>query len=175
MKKSWFTLVELMIAIAIITFLLIWVVNIDFRSINDKQKLDIFSLKVIWEIETVRTNSLIWKWLWEDKEIPESWKIDFTNSNSWEIITSYNSSWTWVKYNNIFFDNFFEIKNISCSKIKNSSFNDISWTWTILFKWDEISLINDCNENQLIKIDLAYKNYNKEINFNSVNWLIKAK
>lgn len=178
MNKKWYTLVELMVWVAIIMFLILWMVNINFTSVSDSQKIEIFSLKVLSEIETVRTNSLIWKWIWEDLIVPNLWKIDFSKTWSWYIETFY-STWTladenWTSYNNIFFDNFFEIYSISCWKI-NNSLTDISGTWTILFQWNDISLKNDCDWKQLLNLNLKYKIYEKEIDFNTVNWLIKVK
>ena len=65
-----FTIVELLVAIVVVIIITLSWSNIAFRAISDKQNLEISTNKIISEIERVRNNSLIWKGIWTNLEVP---------------------------------------------------------------------------------------------------------
>lgn len=179
MNKKAFTLIELLVAMAIISIMVVWVTNIDFKWISNKDRLEIFVIKIISEIETVRNNSLIWKWIWTNLTVPEKWKIEISKKWSWSLLTTSYSWTTALAQYNFPFQEFYSIDSISCWKINevnNSLSNTLNSTqsWTIVFEQWNITLSDKCDKNQKIEITVKYKEFEKKIYFNSVNWLIKS-
>lgn len=174
-----FTIMELMIAITIIWIIFIWSTNINFKYISDRQKLEIFTNKIISEIERIRNNSLIWKWIWTTLIVPEKWKIEFNSwwnwTSTWNIITSYYNWSIWIQENNLKIEKLTNINKVDCI--------DVSWlvlplnntqTWTIIFEWWKYNLLWDCPSNYSnIEIYTSSLSYTWSINFDVVSWLIK--
>jgi len=86
-----FTLIELLVVISIITILALWISQISFTTMWDKQKLDTTVARIVSNIETVRWNALMWKWIWDQLTVPESYQIDFSTTWSGNITTQYLS------------------------------------------------------------------------------------
>ena len=179
-----FTLIELLVVISIISILFLWASKINFNSLNDKQKIEIFGNKVVSKFETIRNFAIIWKWIWLNLETPEKWKIEFSNSWSWNIKSSY-FSWTlanWVKYDEIIFNNNYKIQKIECLNFDESSSINFAWamlwTWIIEIVWSKLTLTWSCNNPiyKKIKTTIKYKNnFEKNIEINTINWLVKIK
>lgn len=177
-KLFWFTLVELVLVIAIIWILAIWVSQISFTSLSDKENLEKFTNKIISNFEEVRNYSLIWKWIWTNLDNPIKWKIEISNSWSWNI-SSYYLTWaTWEKYNENIFWNYYEIKEIKCSNLDYTSSWTIAWTWIIEISWSQLTLTWACNDilvsnPKKIITKISYKNnFENTLEINTVNWLI---
>jgi len=170
-----FTIVELLVAIVVVIIITLSWSNIAFRAISDKQNLEISTNKIISEIERVRNNSLIWKGIWTNLEVPKKWKIDFSSSWNWIIETKYTNDWTnWI-INNRLPINKFEVNKIVCIKVDwtTSTLSD-SQTWSIFFEWWKYKLWYDCPDSfSTIKIETKNKNITKYIEFDVINWLIK--
>lgn len=170
-----FTLIELLVWISIIGIILLGTSNINFNSSTNRQKLEIFNNHISAEIERVRNNALIWKWVWVSLTVPEEWKIDFSTNNSWTIITSY-LSWTWIQDKNFNFTEWRTLSNIKCIELNWASEYILpsTETWTIIFEWWSYNLGPDCwTYNSKLEIETSYKWLNKTVNFDTVNWLIK--
>jgi len=169
-KTKAFTIVELLIAIAIIWIIVIWVSNLNFSNISDKQRMDSFYYKIKSEIETVKNNSLIWKAIDSSMTVPKEWKIDFA-SGSTNINISY--SWaTWINYKNINIEKLYKIKGIKCSP-SNSIL--ATWnTWSLIINWINLSLswCSSPNDKTLI-ITTWYKEFEKKLEINTVSWVLK--
>lgn len=182
--KKGFTLIELLVAIAIITILALWATNLDLNRLSNKQKLEIFTNSVKTNYETIRNNSLSWKWIWPNLVVPKKWKIDFSKSNSWTILTSYSMDWTsWTGASSLDFQNNFEISTIRCK--------DINWTlvwnvlndtetWSIELEWIKTELGWDsfCDDvsSKIIEIRFWNKiNEFKTLEINTLNWLVSTK
>lgn len=176
-NKIGFTLIELMVWITIIWIMSLWIRNIAFNNISDKQKLEIFNNKIISEIEKVRNDSLIWKWIWINIDAPKSWKIDFSTNSWWKILTSYTIDWTnWVQINNIPMENLMSINKVSCVNVDNSSTQNLTTTqtWSILFEKWKYKLSWNCNNTfTSLKIETYNKWYLKEFSFDVISWIIK--
>lgn len=179
-----FTLVELMVWIAIIWILLLSASKINFNRLNMKQQLDIFSNSVKSNFETVRNNSLSWKWVWvlawSDLIIPQKWKIEYSSYNSWTIL---NSTFSWATRSplNIApkFKPGYSISKIRCLKLDWTLNNTIGLTstWEIEFIWSNIFLTWACTPNTSKILELTIKNRSetKIVSINTLNWLVETK
>ena len=83
-----FTLIEILVAIALLAIIWLWFANYNFSSMWDRQTLESFTNKIISNFETLRTNALVWKWAWENFVAPEYREISFSTWNNW-FETSY--------------------------------------------------------------------------------------
>lgn len=175
-----FTLIELLVVISIITILALWISQISFTTMWDKQKLDTTVARIVSNIETVRWNALMWKWIWDQLTVPESYQIDFSTTWSGNIIT-YFLSWTLEPYNDIipinFWTDFTELSQFKCLDLDDDPDDIISstWTWTIIITWWVMSLTWSCNQTSSKRLELTVKRkqHTKTIEINTLNWLIK--
>ena len=183
--KKAFTLIELMISISIIGIILLSTTSIDYNRLSQTQQLEIFTNNIKSNFEKIRNNSLSWKWIWVNLDIPKRWKIDYWNTGSWIIqISTYN--WTiWSPNESIDFDNIFYISQIKCWEINELPSNydqlDANWTWTIIFEWLNIKLdINwdlNCNQDRDKILEIYIKSVveAKRIKINTLNGLVETK
>lgn len=175
-----FTLIELVVWIAITIIIIMWGLSINFKSISDRQNLEIFTNKIISEIEKVRNYALIWKWIGVNITVPKIWKIEFNKwwnwTWTWNLITSYsNDGTTWIQENTIDIDKNIIINNIHCISVSWADVNlTTTQTWIIFFEWWKYLLWWDClSSYSNIKIETFSRWYTREIDFNVINWLIK--
>lgn len=171
-----FTLIELLVVITIVGIVVLASSRINFNQISDSQKAKIFTNKIVSNIETVRNNSLIWRWVWIKLEQAQNWKVEMLVWDSWNLSTFY-STWVYIKENNLSFDfeNFAKIESINCLKLDNSVVENInSWSWKIIFTWGSFAFSwgTNCSNSKKIKLNLRFKEDIQTIEINSVNWLI---
>lgn len=180
MNTKAFTLIELMVVIWLISILLIWATSINFNKTKDIQELDWFKNNIISKFETIRNNTMMWKWIWINLITPKTWRITFSNWTN--IMKTEYLSWTnWqIDLNNTVNKdiNWFNgVKNIRCLKIDwnlISGLNNI-WSWIILIEWDKLTLTWWCNNNLSKKLQMNFY-YKWEIStwtINTVNWLFE--
>jgi len=171
-----FTLIELLLVLFIISLWIIWATSLNFNSLNDQQKLGIFSNKIVTAFEEIRSNALLGKWIWTSLEVPEKWKIEFAPSWTGTIQTFYNNGF-WVLHNNINIETNFKIEEIVCSSIDWSFTWSISGTGIIEIEWKDLTLTWACDDTRYkkIKTTLSLKNnFKKTLEINTVNWLIES-
>ncbi len=177
---SAFTLIELLIVITIITIIAFWITQVSFNTIWDKQKLDTTITKIVSNIETVRSNALMWKWIWTDLTVPESYQIDFSTTWSGNILTRY-LSWTLETYNDIsdvvFWTDYTGLESIRCLTL-NQGENAVltnTQTWTIIMKWSSMELSWDCTtaSSKILELTIKRKQFTKTIQINTLNGLIR--
>lgn len=176
-----FTLIELMVVIALIWILIWWANFLSFNNISSKDKLETKVIKIISNIETIRNNALLWKWIWQNLIVPEKYKIDFSTSWSWKINYYYFSGAIsdFVKYNfdkENKLDKFESISSIKCLKLDWSLWTNLttSQTWTIIIEWANMTLTWNCdNTTKILELNIKRKQFSKKININTVSWLIK--
>ncbi len=171
-----FTLIELLVVITIVGIVLFASSRINFNQISDSQKAKIFTNKIVSNIETVRNNSLIWRWVWTKLEQAKNWKVEMLVWDSWNLSTFY-STWVYIKENNLSFDfeNFAKIESIDCLKLDNSVVENInSWSWKIIFTWGNFAFSwgTNCYTSKKMKLNIKFKDDIQTIEINSVNWLI---
>lgn len=179
-KIKAFTLIELMVVIALIWIIALWISNINFNNLSDRQILDWFFYKIKTNIETIKNNALIWKAIknWTETFVPKMWRIDF-NSDwnwawTWTIKTYYSKDW--IIFNNILNNNISSEKFYGI-EIKNfwNILNTANWTWAILIEWNKLSLtwtILPTTDKEL-EIKVSYKNFDKVFTINTISWVIE--
>ena len=171
--KSGFTLLELMIVIAIIWISIIWATNISFNSLSNKQRVEWFFYKIKNNIETVKNNVLIWRetFDWTNTIVADIWNIDFNNSLSWSVKTYYydqldikKSFWDF----DIIPEKFYEI-------IVYNDWNRIndSETASIIINWRNLSLTGITTNNKILEIETKYKDKSKRFTINTISWVIE--
>ncbi len=180
MKKNnfWYTLTELIVIIAIIWILAVWASRINFNPQIDKQNSELFTNNIFTSIESVRNNSLLWKWVlsWSLLVHPEKWIINISTNNSWSISSKYLNNWVEKNLDDFsvsFINSFANINKLTCKNLDwtNSS---IGTNIDLEFSWNELSL-SWCNspEQRVLEITTKYKNFENIININSTTWLIQ--
>jgi len=180
-KKQAFSLIELLVVITIISILIIWLSNLNFKWQQEKEELEKKVNKVINIIEEVQFNSLVWKSI-KNFEIPKWRKITFSTWSQDEFILEkfYKTGAVWFSVEkNILEQPWFLIKNFYCSELNSSSTWSFSWTWEIIFEWRKLYLSGstDCNWNEFQKfeIDFKLKRFEKKLIINTVSWNIIKK
>lgn len=179
-NKNWFTLIEIIVVIAIIWVLIVWASRINFNPQIDKQNSDMFTNNIFSNIETIRNNSLLWKWMWSWVKMfyPEKWVVNISKTWSWKIENFYQSWWISYNYKEIninFINDFWKISEIKC--------RDINWNWyeiinniDIEFSGKNITL-SWCTypNDKLLELTTNYKSFSKTIKLSKVTWLIEKK
>jgi len=173
-----FTLVELVVAIAITALIALWINNISLNKISESQKVWIFYNKVRSNIESTINYSLIWKSVDSNLNVPKFWKININNNPgwtwfwTWEILSSYwDTSFTTYTWFSIKSPNFYSITNIKCSDLQNNKTN-VTNVNMLIEDWD-IKIENCPNtDKKIVEFDIIYKKYTRHISINSVNDVI---
>lgn len=182
-KNNAFTLIELMVVISIIAILILGSNFLSFNNISNKEKLNTKIIQINSQIETIRNNALLWKWIWTNLIVPKKYKIDFSTNGSGQILYSYLSWATYQKYNlfdkKIDFSNQFEsISEINCLKLdwwtwSNSPLQNTE-TWTIFIEGANMTLSWNCDTNtKILDLTIKRKQDTKKIQINTLNWLIE--
>jgi len=179
-----FTLIELIVWITIMWILAFAISNIDFNRLSNKQKLELFAWKIKTTYETVRNNSLAWRWIWTNLIIPQKRNINFSKNNSWTILwEAYDETDTLLDSYSLLMPNNIIIESIKCWEYweDETNYNEMSNTWTIEFRWINIklNLNSDANcdliKDKILEIDIKDKIERKKIIFNTLNWLVEIK
>jgi hypothetical protein len=173
-QKKAFTLIELIVWISIIWFISLWISRLYWSNIPDRQRLDIFTNKIVWVVDSVKNYSLVWKWIWVDLVTPQYFKIEISTGSY--IKTYYNTWFTDILFSALSIDNFgeyYKINNIVCKNLdltNTSSTNNIK----ISYQWSNISL-SWCIDNyqKIVDIELFYKWFEKTLRLNTINWVLE--
>lgn len=176
------TLTELLVAIAVIGIVGVWASMLNFRSLNDKQYLEIFSNKVISEIETLRTNALVGRGVADNSGnliTPEARR--FVISETW-VTTSYMlESSDWEPFSTLSMQDWsrtFTLKGLGCENSKSENL-PLSWKdWEIIFRWDKYSFTWACISGtefyyNKLNITLSYGDLTEELSFDTISWLVE--
>lgn len=172
-KNRGFTLVELLIVVAII-----WVIAssarfLNFEEINNRKKVELFTATVARWIENIRNNALYGRSLLAEN--PEAWRISINLNNSGTVTTEYLSGSTWNIYDdqdsNYTVDFPEYISSISC----DTSLDVSSGTGIILYTGSELSLSGSCSINdKYMTIETWYGSYTWSLNINSISGVIET-
>ncbi len=179
-KLKAFTLIELIVWISIILIFAIWIININFNYIWDKEKDIWLARQIISWIETVRNNALIWRWIqdWNNIFVPDQWKISLTpHTNSSDMMKIFYLTWTEFKEYNTF--HIKEEKDIMINSLKrivrnwSEIWNSIETTDTvdIIFEWKNASFSWVTNNYSILEITTKFNT----ISFNNINWVLEYK
>ena len=184
-NKNAFSLIELVVVIGLITFIALTATSLNFQWLSDKQKLEIFSNRIITQIEAIRNDALVWKNLYDiTKKIwfedIEQWEIAINKTTATLEVTAYprQKDISEVKEPRIVTTN----KASAWEKIEALKCN---WAWweksidsaKIVFEWTKTAKViwEDCNENSILQFELSYSKEKWIIEFDPVSWLIETK
>lgn len=175
--KKGFTLIELIVAIALIWILAVAISSLNFNKISDNQRALIFTNDVFTPIEAVRNNSLLWKWVLNDLSTPTKTIIEMSTANSWSLNINYYSWSTLSRTENwLSFIPFSSISDLKCSNIDFSSSWSTNNVW-IIFEWNNITFSNCMfdwtNTWAILDIKTKYKSLENTIRLNSVSGTIE--
>ena len=180
-KNKAFTLIELMIVIALIWIIALGASSVDFTNLTNKQRLNGFFYEIKTNFETTTNNALIWKAIkLADNSIivPKKWQIKLYNSWDWKKKTFYCNDTNCTNYvnyteNNIIPQMHYNL-NIECKRINSTLTGMLSWIWELEIEWWKIDLINWCWSNyKELKITAKYKNLSKIFTINTISGVIE--
>ena len=184
-NKNAFSLIELVVVIGLITFIALTATSLNFQWLSDKQKLEIFSNRIITQIEAIRNDALVWKNLYDTTkkiwfEDIEQWEIAINKTTATLEVTAYprQKDISEVKEPRIVTTN----KASAWEKIEALKCN---WAWweksidsaKIVFEWTKTAKViwEDCNENSILQFELSYSKEKWIIEFDPVSWLVEIK
>lgn len=179
MKKlfTWFTLIEVLTVIAILWIIGWGVSQINFNTINDKEKSQTLAQRILGRVQTIRNYSLSWKAIWASLYTPSSRKIDIQNGTGGMVSSYMNNVWVWIQIN----DGSYSmapweiVTNIKCIQYFNTgTTSDITWIWSISFTSTGISLPTcpDASYN-VLQIKVRNGRIPTTIEVNTINWIIQ--
>jgi len=180
-NKKAFTLIELLVWISIISILILGTTNIDYNRLSKKQNLEIFTNTIKSNFERIRNNSLSWKWIWVNLDIPDKWVVEYSTSSSWTILSK---AYTWsniVSNNNTLFKKGIFITKIRCLKLDWTENYTLATTETgsLEIIWSNIKLIWDCynydSTSKILELEVTDRINTKIVKINSLNWLVEIK
>jgi len=170
-QKKAFTLIEIMVVIALIWLITLWITKLNFNTLSDKQKVNWFFHKIKTNTETIKNNALIWKAIkltdWTII-VPKKWKIDFNNDDSWKVIFNYFDWSDYKVYKKIVSSKYQEII------IKNNN-DKLTQTWSLIIEWWNLTLSWITSTDKILNIEVKYKNLNKFFTINSISGVIEEK
>ena len=178
MKKNiiWFTIIELLVVIAIIMVITIWLSRMNYNPQINNQKFLEFNNQITSNIEALRNNALIWKWVWLNLDTPNSWLIEIS---TWALSTSYYSWATkvWYKLYDVNFNNLNQIKNFECNTITWATLSTTTSKVEILINWNTIDLTWACNQAnaKILEINTQSSSFSWTIKLNTVTWIVEKK
>ena len=184
-NKKAFTLIELIIAISLISFVALWATRLNFNNINDKQQIENYTNKIKNNIENIRNKALAWKWIWADLNIPKKWILEFSKNWSWTIITkALDENWNTLINDTFNVKTWYSFSSIKCWKYWESenNYSELEYTWAIDFIWWDIKLIIDpaeidcwVNDSKILLINVVWLNNSKRIKIDTLSWLVEIK
>ncbi|PID87662.1 hypothetical protein CSB07_00220 [Candidatus Gracilibacteria bacterium] len=170
-----FTLVELMMTITIILIIATNLNTLKLNEINNRQKINIFTNKIITNIETLRNNSLIGRGVDGNLNTPYLTKITLTTSGSGKLIVEYNTGASLPLINNteysIIPEKPYSIDKIECLKIDDTSDGATS-SGIISIIGDKLSLSGCPNTSRKLKVTTKLIENDESFSINVVNGLV---
>ena len=158
-NKNAFSLIELVVVIGLITFIALTATSLNFQWLSDKQKLEIFSNRIITQIEAIRNDALVWKNLYDTTK-----KIWFEDIEQWEIAINKTIATLEVTA----YPRQTDISEVKEPRIVTT--NKAS-------AWEKIEALiwEGCNENSILQFELSYSKEKWIIEFDPVSWLVEIK
>ncbi len=183
MKKNfaWYTIIEMMVAVAIIVVLSLSLAKFDIVSILSLQKKSIFTNRIIWAIEVTRNSFMSGKLVMTSQTPWYSWKLDLpVNTSSSNIYVRYKvsaaSAWVIDTRQTLKVEQFEKIDSIICKKIDGTT-STVNTTGTYLWIVFEPGKIwfewcPDANFRS-IEITTSFKWQTKKIFFNGMSGVVE--
>lgn len=177
--KKWFTLIELIIVIWLLAIMWVLSSNLDFGKMTNKQNSLMFSNSIYSNIETLRTNSLLGKWIFDGVEIihPKKWSIQISTwSTNSTIQGFYSTGWALQKHKDFnvnFVNTTSKISLLTCYNIsKTTAIAKTNVDLEIIWNALTLSWCTSPN-NKILDITSDYKGITKIIRINTVSWVIE--
>ena len=172
-----FTLIEILVVIAIIAIITIWAMRINLSRLTEKQIVWIELLEIRTILEEIQNNAFLWKGVWENQSPADTWEVRISSENGWEIIWLYNLDGAELLYKNTTWNakNNNRIMNLECQNYDWSQSTRISWTWGLVFDNELIRINSDeCSTNQrVLFIRYGNENISESLRFNTLSWVIE--
>jgi len=181
---SAFTLVELLVAIALISILALWFSQMSFNRLSQKQELSISANSLLSKVSELRDNALIWRSVLSGSTLtsPEGWEMRISNdSSSWSMSWSYSLLWDFsdsISLTGSLWNSKtpFSIESIDCLAIDGSvSQSDLPWA-SIRFFWSNNmelrcwSLVLDPTE-KILTVRYGAWSITETIEINTLTWV----
>ena len=177
MKKSSkaFTLVEILVVIAVIGILALGASRLNFSRTSQVELLNIESIKILALIEEMRNNALVWRAVSAWWEIPENWRITFDITNDSYAAGYLRTSWTTETTINSNIRSPFGIMDIRCIWINNADLWNISNVGSIEFSTAGLTTINWCSNDdaRILHIQIWHLSITKTIRVNIITNVIE--
>ncbi len=173
-SKKGFTLIELLIVVFVIGVIAMSIGYIDFNEVNNRKRAEIFTNDISRVFEDTRNSSLFWRSVnWVS---PDAWRVIFNQTNSGTFVTEYLTSNTWQSYDSdqytfqVDFPGY--IWSISC----NNTWDISSWTWSVVFRWSDVSFSGSCDESdKIMTLESNYSAYTWEVIINAISGVIETR
>lgn len=181
-NKNWFTLMELLVVIAIIWILILWASRVNFNPQIDKQNSEMFANNIFTNIENIRNNALLWRWVWSGTTFthPEKWVVTISTlpngTQSGSVKVWYFSWGTNHNYSDFFIDFINQNSQIALLTCKDIEWNEQSPAINnidIEFSWNTTTLSGCTQQHKILEIQTKYKTFEKTIKINSTTGLIE--
>lgn len=180
-----FTLIEVMVWIAIIGIIAYGVSQFDFRAVSQRSQVEIDVSKLVNNFEEIRNNALVGKAVFNSGQLenPEAWRMTLTST--WTFAADYSLSGDFstssINYDILSWNERVpaSILSLECRRINHASPLTISNGWTsIEFRWPDIEL--RCNnstydsKDKLLVIEYGTPSISKTITINTLSGVIEV-
>lgn len=172
-----FTIAELMVAIALISLLALWISNLNFNRISNKQRIATETIKVVSLIENIRNYSLTGRWVGTNLDHPDYWEVVFDTNGS--IRAQYELSGT-QDYETKKILAPFSLSELRCSNLNRSWIDSSPTSLTLRFNGDNISIQNcptttvSAGKAKILEADVSFDTITKTIRINTLTWIIEV-
>lgn len=170
-----FTLIEILVWMALIGVIAIGISRLNFNRLSDMQRIEIETTAISSILEETRNNALIWRWVWTNFTTPSEWKIIINNSTpQGTVVSQYNTSW-YTSYRNWAAVSPFTIREIRCKDINGWS-SEMSSNVELSFQKSSINISSwSCTQAKakIIEIDFGNSRIFKTIQMNTISWVIE--
>ncbi|NDK07769.1 prepilin-type N-terminal cleavage/methylation domain-containing protein [Candidatus Gracilibacteria bacterium] len=177
-NKKAFTIIELLVGITIISLITIGITKLYTSDIPDKQKLDLFTNKIVGIFDTIKNYSLVGKGVGADLVTPNYYLIELSKSGSY-LKTYYSTG----GLNNTYYNQMsvnplgehYNIHSIKCNTLAlNNSTLSINDDISIKYENGNITLSGCTNSYQkIVDIELYYKGFKKVLRLNSISGVLE--
>lgn len=177
-NKKWLTLIEILVVVALIWILAVGLSKINFNPLMDKQKSLAFSDEIINNIESLRNNSLYWKWVGSGSFThPTKWVISVLTGSWQDNFQAKYTTWAWLQIDDNYRVNFIPHAEINKMVCYNTT-KTLSWSTNSLdieISWSTISLSGCTFSWTIAEISAKYKQFEQSIWINTISGVIEKK
>ena len=170
-----FTLVELLVIIAVIGILALGISSINLSSISQRELLSTEVVRLVAWIEEMRNNAIVGRAYDEDGNFPESWNISFPEEND-RFILSYTTLTDTEVLRTVRLREPFAFQSINCTNIVWDPQQDLTTSekWIIFWvSWDNIIDWCTLDNWNILAIEVWFWTNSRTITVNTITWVIQ--